>query len=406
MRAAAVLPLSVAEIDRELADRTRQFEAITGTLLELDNHPGLNLLRHFPPAGLTAERWEPIRQALDLMWEDHGRMKAILDQARTLRGTRGRVDDRARVELTQLLRGRPHEAGRTPIPMAQRSLTGPSEHVLFVGLADTLDRMRATFPRIAEFLDGVDAVNNRVVAGLGPLQAQVELAQGVTPEFRAVAADIDALMRRAGTDPLSLTGSEIDARIAEISAAVRRQSAVLTELNAITKDWAAAVAETRRHWELLRTTRDRAAQLKAEAERRIVTAPLPARPDQAPMLGAELSKLAAAQPDGRVAGAANAVPAVALHGLRARIADATAAAQADEALAQGLLDRRAELRGRLGAYQAKAARLGISEDREVLAAYQIAAGLLTRNPCDLAAVTRAVADYQQLIGEKKAGKTR
>ncbi|GAB2661308.1 hypothetical protein [Nocardia goodfellowii] len=390
-----MLPLTVAEIDRELSDRTQQFEAITSTLLELDNHPGLNLVRHFPPTGLTAQRWDPVRQALDLMWEDHGRMKAILDQARTLRGTRGRVDDRARVELTQLLRGRPHEAGRTPIPMAQRSLTGPSEHVLYVGLADTLDRMRATFPRIAEFLEAVDAVNNRVVSGLGPLQPQVELAKGVTPEFRAIANDIDALMRRAGTDPLSLTAGEIDARVAEISAAVRRQATVLTELNAVAEDWPAAVAETRRRWESLRQARDRAMRLKADAERRIVTAPLPARPDPTPLLGAELSELAA-----------DSGPAVALLGLRRRIADAEQAAHADAALAQGLLDRRAELHGRLGGYQAKAARLGLSEDREVLAAYQIAAGLLGRTPCDLAAVTRAVADYQQLLGEKKAGRTR
>ncbi|MEU8899260.1 hypothetical protein AB0C65_25605 [Nocardia sp. NPDC048505] len=390
-----MLPLSVAEIDRELADRTAQFDAITSTLLELDNHPGLNLMRHFPPAGLTAQRWEPVRQALDLMWEDHGRMKAILDQARTLRGTRHRVDDRARVELTQLLRGRPHEAGRTPIPMAQRSLTGPRETVLFVGLADTLERMRATFPRIAEFLDGVDAVNSRVAAGLGPLQAQVELGQGLTPEFQAIAAEIDALMRRAGTDPLSLTASEIEARVAEIGTAVRRQSVVLTELTAITKDWPAAIAETRRRWEELRTARERAVRVRADAQARIRTAPLPERPDLTAQLGSELSWLAV-----------ESGPAKALPGLRRRIAEATEAAQADEALAQGLLDRRAELRGRLGAYQAKASRVGVSEDREVLEAYQVAAGLLTRKPCDLAAATRAVADYQQLIGEKKAGRTR
>ncbi|MEV0251548.1 hypothetical protein AB0H76_33520 [Nocardia sp. NPDC050712] len=401
-----MLPLSVAEIDRELADRTQQFDALTSTLLELDNHSGLNLVRHFPPAGLTAQRWEPVRRALDLMWEDHGRMKAILDQARALRGTRHRLDDRARVELTQLLRGRPHEAGRTPIPMAQRSLTGPSEHVLFVGLADTLDRMRATFPRIAEFLEGVDAVNSRVVSGLGPLQAQVEPVKGVSPEFRAIAEDIDALLRSAGTDPLALTAGEIDARIAEIGAAVRQQSAVLAQLTALTKDWLAAVAETRRQWEALRAARDRAARVKADAEHRILTAPLPVRTDPTERLGAELSTLATAGPDGRSASSVNAGPAAALLGLRRRIVAATDAAAADEALAQGLLERRAELRGRLGAYQAKAARLGISEDREVLAAHQIAAGLLTRTPCDLAAVTRAVADFQQLIGEKKAGRSR
>ena len=73
----------------------------------------------------------------------------------------------------------------------------------------------------------------------------------------------------------------------------------------------------------------------------------------------------------------------------------------DEQLAQGLLDRRSELTGRLTAYQAKAARLGLGEDPDLLASSRIAAGLLSRRPCDLRAVTRAITDYQQMIVEKR-----
>ncbi|MET0703150.1 MAG: hypothetical protein ABWY93_26190, partial [Mycobacterium sp.] len=68
---------------------------------------------------------------------------------------------------------------------------------------------------------------------------------------------------------------------------------------------------------------------------------------------------------------------------------------------QGLLDRRVELKGRLTAYQAKAARLGFGEDPELLASGRIAAGLLSRRPCDLRAITRAITDFQQLIAEKQ-----
>jgi hypothetical protein len=73
----------------------------------------------------------------------------------------------------------------------------------------------------------------------------------------------------------------------------------------------------------------------------------------------------------------------------------------DEELAQGLLDRLGELRGRLTAYQAKAARLGMGEDQDVLASGRIAAGLLSRQPCDLRAVTRAITDFQQLIVDRR-----
>jgi hypothetical protein len=45
----------------------------------------------------------------------------------------------------------------------------------------------------------------------------------------------------------------------------------------------------------------------------------------------------------------------------------------------------------------EAALLGLGEDPDVLASNPIAAGLLSRRPCDRRAVTRAIAGYQQLI---------
>ncbi|WP_329409521.1 hypothetical protein OG563_44165 [Nocardia vinacea] len=384
--------LTLAEIDAELATRTIEFDAITATLLELDKHPGHTLLQRFPPTGVTEQRWLPVRAALALMWEDYSRLQIILDSARKVRGTRARLDDGERAELTRLLRGRPYEAARTPIPMAQRSLTGPAEEVLFVGLADTVDRMRATFPEIAEFFDAIDAVNTRVMSGLAPLQDTLDkagAAGGEITQLRAIGDGIAELLSRSATDPLALTVPEIDARIAELSGELRQVATIIAELDAVAADWAEAVAETRRRLAVLRATRARAAEARVRVEAKILAGPLPVYEDNTAALEAELDTLSA-----------KSGTAAELVRLRTRIADATAGAATVQELAQGLLDRRSELRGRLAAYQAKAARLGVSEDRDVLASNQIAAGLLARRPCDLAAVTRAVADFQQIIGEK------
>ncbi|MEV4123851.1 hypothetical protein [Nocardia sp. NPDC049707] len=384
--------LTLAEIDGELAARTIEFDAITAALLELDEHPGHTLLQRYPPTGVTEQRWLPVRAALALMWEDYSRLQIILDSARQVRGTRARLDDGERAELTRLLRGRPHEATRTPIPMAQRSLTGPAEEVVFVGLADTVDRMRATFPEIAEFLDAVDAVNTRVMSGLAPLQDTLDRASaagGETAQLRAIGDGIAELSIRSATDPLALTVSEIDARITEFAGELRQVATILAELDAVAADWAEAVAETRRRLALLGATRIRAAKTRAQVEAKILAGPLPVYEDNTAALEVELEALSA-----KSGAAADLVR------LRTRIADATARAATVQELAQGLLDRRGELRGRLTAYQAKAARLGVSEDRDVLASNRIAAGLLAQRPCDLAAVTRAVADFQQIIGEK------
>ncbi|WP_280382478.1 hypothetical protein [Nocardia wallacei] len=386
--------LTVAEIDSELARRGREVEAITATLLELDKHPGLTLLRGYPPTGTTATRWESVRQQLDLLWEDYGRLQAILDRAQAIRARRHRPADTDRAELTRLLRDRPHEVSRTAIPLAQRSLTGPSEHVLFVGIADTVERMQTLFPVIAEFLDAVDAVNTRVLTGLTPVQAQLDQLGGATVELRAVADGVADLLRRSATDPLALTHRDIDSRVTELADRVQREAEALAEVRALSARWEAAVDETRARIDALRAGWERAADARAEAETKIVTAPLPVHADESATLRTELAALSGADPDNPLSAA------VMLLELRRRIDAAAATAAADEALARGLLDRRIELRGRLAAYQSKAARLGVSEDPEVLSSHRIASGLLSRRPCDLAAVTRAVTDYQQAIAEK------
>ncbi|MFF2084084.1 hypothetical protein ACFVVM_09925 [Nocardia sp. NPDC058176] len=384
--------LDVVEIDRELAARTAELTKVTTTLLELDRHPGLVLVRRYPPQGETARRWGPVDKALGELWEDLGRVRAILSEAETVRGGRGRLDDRARARLTELLRGRPHEVARIPIPLAQRGLTGPGETVVTVGIADTLDRMRGAFGFVAPFADEVEAVDRQVLGALAPLQQQVEQAHGA---LDAAAEPLAALLRRAGTDPLGFAEGEIATALASLTALIETESARHAEHLGLAADLPGAVAALRtRLTELGELQRD-ADATAATAEHKIATAVLPAGGEPAIRLRTELDAL----------GAEPTRPTVEhLIALRVRTADAVDKATRRQELARGLLDRRAELRGRLTSYRAKASRLGVAEDRDVLAADRIAAGLLGRTPCDLGAVTRAVADYRSIIGEK-AGRT-
>ncbi|MBH0780416.1 hypothetical protein [Nocardia bovistercoris] len=382
--------LTLAQIDGELRFRSEEFERITATLLELDRHPGLTLIRRFPPTGVTERAWVPVREALESMWQDHTRLRTILEAARTVRGVRARVDDAARVELTRLLR-EGIEVSRTPIPMALRSLTGPSEQVLTAGPAETVHRMRSGFPRVAEFLDAVDAVNTRIMSGLVPIQDRVDAAGALAGELAEVQAGIADLLRRSATDPLALTPEEIDARVAGLDAMLKSRAGALARAAAIRADWPAALARARAGWETVRASAEHHDRVRAEVEAKISTGPLPPRE----ILDAGL----VARVDALAAGAVGELMAA-----QAAIDEASARVAAATELLQGLLDRRAELRGRLAAYRAKAARLGVVEDHEVLAAARLAEELAARRPCDLAAVTRAVADYQRVVGEKSGRK--
>jgi hypothetical protein len=71
--------------------------------------------------------------------------------------------------------------------------------------------------------------------------------------------------------------------------------------------------------------------------------------------------------------------------------------------AEGLLERRDELRGRLEAYRMKAVRQGRSEHKKVLAGYATARTLLWTAPCDLPAATRAVVAFQRSLLDSPEG---
>jgi hypothetical protein len=374
--------LSTDAIDRELASRTKEVTAMSATLIELDDHPALEHVRRCPPTGVTAQRWAVIEKSLAQLWEDLGRMTSILDTARAVRERGWRLDDDDRAELTRLLRERSLEVAREPIPLAQRSIAGSGEAVEYIGLADTADRMRAAYPAVIEFLDAVDAIDSLVAKGLAATQKRLDDAGVAAPKEMAELLEVSA------TDPLSLKPHEVERRISAIADSIERRSAERAELAALQANWPDALAATALKLDTLRDATQQAAQVRARAEKIVVAGAFPVHADAEPGLRAGLRSITTPNPE-------------ALLALRGQIEAALRVAREDEQLAQGLLDRRSELKGRLTAYQAKAARLGLGEHPDLLAASRIATGLLSRQPCDLRAVTRVIADYQQMLVDKR-----
>lgn len=374
--------LSTDEIDRELASRSGEVAAMSSTMVELDSHPGLAHMRRYPPTGLTGQRWAVIETVLTQLWEDLGRMSTILDSARAARARGARLDEDERAELTRLLRERHYEVARQPIPLAQREIASPAEKIELVGLADTADRMRATYPAVVEFLDAVDAVDAAVAARLAPWQQRLDKAGAPAPPEMA------QLLQISAHDPLSLSDNDIDSRVRVIGGRVTGIVTERAELQALQDNWPSSLAAAAAQLDELHAVAERATQARTHAEHAVLAGAFPVRDDAETALRAALAALTAPDP-------------AALRALRHRIDDALQAARGDHDLAQGLLDRRAELKGRLSAYQAKAARLGLGEDRDLLACGRAASDLLSRRPCDLRAVTRAVADFQQMLTEKR-----
>ena len=238
-------------------------------------------------------------------------------------------------------------------------------------VADGIERLNAACPEVKEFLDAVDEINTLVAKAVAPSLKKLDGAGAAVPK------EITDLLAVSATDPLSLTAHDVDMKAAEIA-----------ELAAMQANWPEAVAAAAMRLDTLRDAGQQAAQARTRVEQTVLAGKLPASADDEQRLRDELESMTAPDP-------------VALVELQRRIESALQHVQRDEELAQGLLDRRTELAGRLKAYEAKAARLGLAEDPDLLSSRRIATGLLSRQPCDLRAVTQAVTDYQQMVAKKR-----
>ena len=70
---------------------------------------------------------------------------------------------------------------------------------------------------------------------------------------------------------------------------------------------------------------------------------------------------------------------------------------------RGRLDRRDEIRGLLGAYQAKAQAIGLAENRELGELYSAAQNALYSAPCDLEGAEKLFAAFQQAVRPRGVG---
>ena len=133
-------------------------------------------------------------------------------------------------------------------------------------------------------------------------------------------------------------------------------------------------------------------EISARAQSRISGIESAADSDPSPDLAAELDALAARA---ETASWQDAAAGLAAWGRRM---DAVTAEVAQRVAAhQALLDRRIELRGRLDAYEAKAARMNRLEDAELAALRRRAHDALYTAPTDLVVAGDLVRDYQEAL---------
>jgi hypothetical protein len=259
--------------------------------------------------------------------------------------------------------------------------------------------MRRSFAEVTDVTSAVEAVWAAVGPPLDAAAAELAssrpLAAGLGPEtetaFREAEAALEALRSASNADPLALmqdgrvdtaAADRLLAQAAEVGTRIAELDRLRSQARGRIDSLAAAVGAARAERQDATAAWQRAAALVA------MVPPRPSEVADPPGL-ASLSALAAGGQWDRLRAE--------LDRCEAELAASAAQTETVRRLAAAAVDRRDELRGLLGAYKAKAARLGASEDVAISARYDQARDLLWSAPCDLGAAEAAVSGYQQAI---------
>ena len=391
-----------------VAEATAERDSIQANLLDLDGSFGKRMLAGATLTGESKLRWDAAAAGLATLWEIFNAYAAVVDQAAELMAGARRPSDRELAQLTAWLTGASVELNRQQ-PLGRRGLTETGKSDLT--LAAAVQEMKRAFASVADVVAAAESVWNETAEGLGEIGTQLAAAKEqlgdhgddeVTGALAAAEAELGQLRGLLNSDPLALWhGGGVDTtrleRLRKQAAAVAARAADISRLRADAQQRiavaAAAVAA-------VRAAREDAASARERAEAKIAAAGLPP-PADAAVLEARLAALDKLRAAGRWARLS-----AELDTIEAEAAAATQRCREAQRAAEALLGRRDELRGLLGAYQAKAARLGAAENTELSTLYSQAQDLLWTAPCDLDASAAAVTRYQRAIGGLGGGQPR
>ena len=371
-------------------------DAIQANLLELDGGFTRRLLDSATLTGQTRERWDTASATLADLWETYLVYSAVVDRIAELGTGAHRPAKKDLPELDSLLTGASVRMAHLPVPLARRNLLDTG--VRSATLAAAVVAMRRSFSEVTKVTSAVEAVwaqaGERLDAAAAALAAGLPRAAGLGEELEAALRDaqasVAATREAVNADPLRLwNGDRVDTSAADLlREQVARLTARIAELDRVR-------SQARRRIDGLSAavTAARAARADAVAAWRRAAPRIAALPPLPPDIAEPpLASLAALADAGRLTALS-----AELDRCDGALAQSIKQTEDCERSAATGLANRAELRGLLGAYKAKAARLGVAEDADLVASYDRARDLLWTAPCDLTAAAAAVAGYQQAI---------
>ncbi|AKG42999.1 hypothetical protein SXIM_16150 [Streptomyces xiamenensis] len=404
--------LSREEVDRALTRLAAEHEAIETSLLSLQDHAGRRLLEGAQLTGLTLERWRHAEAIVSDLWSWFETCTETLARARELRGRRRFPGREELTRLSHLLEGR------------NLVITGGELLAEHTSWQQLVTRMNRGYGEVLGVVAAADAVWSALPARIDLLSAELrrvsELAHsaGVRPgthpsgdDLERVTAELTALRAEVITDPLAFwlpeggSGAVAGGRpdTTRYDRAARTLDDIRREVDAVfgvRKDAEARLVGLRDVLSRADRTLAEARAARVEVLSKIAASEVPAVSGPPVVLQ---QQLATAGEYRRRAQWHRLSPL--LDALEVRAEEELERARSSLSAVTAPLAIRAELRGRLDAYRAKAVRLGKNDDPLLSERYDAARRLLWTAPCDLRAAESAVQRYQDAAAEVLTGRS-
>ncbi len=407
--------LSREEADRRLARLGAEHEAIESSLLALQDHAGRRLLEGAALTGVTKERWTAAEETLTRLWSHFDVCSRTLTEAREVRARRRHPGGAELEELSRLLEG------------DCMVVTGGVLLAEHIGWGELVRRMNTGYAEVLDVVAAADAVWSALPARIDLLSAELQrVAQlahsvGVRPgqhpagdDLEAVTEELSALREEVIADPLAFWvpaggssapgGGRPDTtrydRAARTIEEVRREIEAVIDVR---KDAEDRLMRLRDLLSRADRTLAEARAARGEVLAKIAASEVPAVSGPPTALQEELATAAELR---RRSQWHRLSPL--LESLERRAEEELQRARESLTAVTAPLAVRAELRGRLDAFRAKAARLRLAEDLVLVERYDTARRLLWSAPCDLRAAERAVMRYLDELSalEKEANEER
>ena len=271
-------------------------------------------------------------------------------------------------------------------------------------MATAVARMRGAFSSVTEVVTAAEHVWTEVAGRLDAVGAELARVtplattlgdEALTGNLTAAQGKLARLRDTLNSDPLALWQPDgtVDTSGADrLAERVTATASRTDELARLRDEAHQRVTEVTATAATARSAREDAVAAWQQAAVKIAAGALPPPPPDMADLSGRLADLGTLLADGRWTRLASELDL-----LERELATATAGFKAAERAVVAAMAKRDELRGLLGAYKAKAARLGGAEDSGLAQHYDRARDLLWTAPCDLAAAEAAVAAYQQAV---------